>query len=85
MSANEKDIKVSTELIPGSPVDSLLSFDEFDNYFDYFLSRRWPRLLDWNFPAGLERGFPQVDIIDHHNEIESQAALPGVIKEKPDS
>ena len=62
----------------------MLSFDEFDNFFDDFLSRRWPRLSDWNFPAGFERGFPKVDIIDHDNEVEVQAALPGVKKEDLD-
>ena len=84
MSTKEKDTKKSTEVIPGTPVGSLLSFDEFDNFFDDFLSRRWPRLLDWNFPAGLERGLPKVDIIDHGNEVEVQAAIPGVKKEDLD-
>jgi HSP20 family protein len=80
MSTKEED-KKSTEVIPSTPTGSLLSFDEFDNFFDDFLSRRWPRLLDWNFPTGFDRGFPKVDIIDHDNEIEVQAALPGVKKE----
>jgi HSP20 family protein len=80
MSTKEED-KKSTEVIPSTPAGSLLSFDEFDNFFDDFLSRRWPRLLDWNFPTGFDRGFPKVDIIDHDNEIEVQAALPGVKKE----
>lgn len=62
----------------------MLSFDEFDNFFDAFLSRRWPRLLDWNFPAGFDRGFPKIDILDHDNEIEVQAALPGIKKEDLD-
>jgi HSP20 family protein len=35
-------------------------------------------------PAGLERGLPKVDIIDHDNEVEVQAALPGVKKEDLD-
>lgn len=84
MSTKEKNTKKSSELIPGTPHSSLLSFDEFDNFFDDFLSRRWPRLLDWNLPAGIDRGFPKVDIIDHDNEIEVQAALPGVKKEDLD-
>jgi HSP20 family protein len=70
--------------MPSSPAGGLMSFDEFDHFFDDFLSRRWPRLLDWNFPTGLEKGFPKVDIIDHDNEIEVQAALPGVKKEDLD-
>lgn len=82
-----KDIdttKKSSELLPETSPGGLISFDEFDNFFDDFLSRRWPRLLDWNFPTGLERSFPKVDIIDHDNEIEVQAALPGVKKEDLD-
>jgi len=82
---NDKQEKKSSELSPGSRAGSLMSFDEFDNFFNDFLSRKWPRLLDWDFPAaGLERGFPKVDMIDHDNEIEVQAALPGVKKEDLD-
>jgi HSP20 family protein len=84
MSTKEKDTKKNTEVIPSRSGSSLVSFDEFDNFFDDFLSRRWPRLLDWNFPSSFERGFPKVDIIDHDNEIEVQAALPGVKKEDLD-
>jgi HSP20 family protein len=74
----------------------LMSFDELDNLFDDFLSRRWPRLFDWNFPAmGMERGFggrgmmmgrgvPKVDIVERDKEIEVQAELPGVKKEDLD-
>jgi HSP20 family protein len=83
---NDKDTKKSTEVTPVSSAGGLISFEEFDNFFDDFLSRRWPRLLDWNFPSmsALEKGFPKVDIIDHDNEIEVQAALPGVKKEDLD-
>ena len=84
MSTNEKDTKKSTEVVPGASEGGLFAFDEFDHFFDDFLFRKWPRLLDWNFPAGFERGFPKVDIIDHDNEIEVQAALPGVKKEDLD-
>ncbi|MDD5268280.1 MAG: Hsp20/alpha crystallin family protein [Methylococcales bacterium] len=84
MSTKEKDVKKGTEVAPTSTSGSLLSFDEFDNFFDDFLSRRWPRLLDFNFPAGFDRSFPKVDILDHDNEIEVQAALPGVKKEDLD-
>jgi HSP20 family protein len=74
------------DVTPSSSKGSLMSFDEFDSFFDDFLSRRWPRLLDWNFPAmtAIEKGFPKVDIIDHDNELEVQAALPGVKKEDLD-
>ncbi len=84
MSTKDEKTKKNTEVIPSTPTGSLLSFDEFDNFFDDFLSRRWPRLLEWNFPAGFDRGFPKVDILDHDNEIEVQAALPGVKKEDLD-
>jgi HSP20 family protein len=72
--------KEKSELAPLTS-GGLLSFDEFDNFFNDFLSRKWPRLLDWDFPSGLEKGFPKVDIIDHDKEIEVQAALPGVNKD----
>ncbi|MDO8939597.1 MAG: Hsp20/alpha crystallin family protein [Methylicorpusculum sp.] len=85
MNSNEKENKQSSELKAPSTNGNLISFDDFDNFFDDFLSRRWPRLSDWNIPAmGLEKGFPKVDIIDHDNEIEVQAALPGVKKEDVD-
>ena len=83
MSAKEKESKKGTEIMPQS-AGGLLSFDEFDDFFDNFLSRRWPRLLDLGSPGGLEKGFPKVDIIDHDHEIEVQAALPGVKKEDMD-
>ena len=82
MSANDKETKKNTDIAPVSTRGGdLLSFDEFDHFFDDFLSRRWPRQFDWNLPARMERTFPKVDIIDHDNEIEVQAALPGVKKE----
>lgn len=84
MADQNKDIRTSkegSELMPKSPLGGLMSFDEFDNFFDDFLSRRWPRLLDWNMPNLSEAGFPRVDILDHDNDIEVQAALPGVKKE----
>ena len=84
MSTKEVDTTKKSELLPRTSLGDLLSFDEFDNFFDDFLSRRWPRLLDWNVPAGFERGFPKVDIIDHDNDIEVQAALPGIKKEDLD-
>jgi len=83
MSTNEKSTKKSTD-VASQAGGGLLSLDEFDSFFDDFLSRRWPRLLDWNLPSTLEKGFPKVDIIDHDNEIEVQAALPGVKKEDLD-
>lgn len=78
MKTNTQNIKKSTELMADSSIGDLISFD---NFFDDFLSRRWPRLLDLNSPVGMEKGFPKVDILDHDNDIEVQAALPGVRKE----
>ena len=36
MSTKEQDTKKSTEVIPGSPAGSLLSFDEFDSFLMIF-------------------------------------------------
>lgn len=80
MSTKEIDITKSSELSPKTSLSGLLSFDEFDNFFDNFLSRRWPR-MDWSLSTLSEAGIPRVDIIDHDNDIEVQAALPGVKKE----
>lgn len=81
--SNDKD-KKNKDVTSTSSSTGLISFEEFDHFFDDFLSRRWPRLLDWNVPAGLEKGFPKVDILDHDKDIEIQAALPGVKKDDLD-
>ena len=81
MSDKKQEVKKGAELLPRSSLSGLLSFDEFDHFFDDFLSRRWPRLLDWNSPTFSEANFPRVDIVDHDNIIEVQAALPGIKKE----
>lgn len=85
MSTKEVDAtKKSSELLPKTPFGDLMSFDDFDNFFDKFLSRKWPRLLDWNMSTLSDINFPKVDILDHDNDIEVQAALPGVKKEDLD-
>ncbi|MDP1665231.1 MAG: Hsp20/alpha crystallin family protein [Methylobacter sp.] len=76
--------KQGSELMSKSSAGGLMSFDEFDHFFDDFLSRRWPRLMDWNVSTLSEMNVPRVDIIDHDNAIEVQAALPGVKKEDLD-
>lgn len=81
MSDQQLEIKKGAELLPRSSLGGLLSFDDFDHFFDDFLTRRWPRLLDWNTPTFSEANFPRVDIVDHDNTIEVQAALPGIKKE----
>ncbi|MDD5460957.1 MAG: Hsp20/alpha crystallin family protein [Methylococcales bacterium] len=83
MNKSEEKTK-NTEVMPRQSSGGVFSFDEFDNFFDDFLSRRWPRLLERSFSTGLEGGFPKVDIIDHDNEIEVHAALPGIKKEDLD-
>ena len=89
MNDEEKEVKKSEVAPASSEPGRLVSFDDFDRFFDDFLSRRWPRAFDWNLPAfggfnALEKGFPKVDIIDQPNEIEVRAALPGVKKEDLD-
>ncbi|MGZ8955011.1 MAG: Hsp20/alpha crystallin family protein [Methylovulum sp.] len=81
--SNKKELDTKTDTTPtsASSTGGLLSFEEFDHFFDDFLSRKWPRLIDWDFPSGIEKGFPKVDILDHDHEIEVHAALPGVNKE----
>lgn len=81
MSTTEKETKKSTELLSSG---NLFSLSELDNFFDDFLLRKWPRLLDWNFPSGFEDAGPKVDILDHDAEIEVQAALPGIGKDNLD-
>lgn len=85
MATKEMDTtKKGSELLPKTSLGGLMSFDEFDNFFDDFISRRWPRLLDWNMPALPEMSVPRVDIIDHDDDVEVQAALPGIKKEDLD-
>jgi HSP20 family protein len=82
MKTTEIDTKnKASELSPKSSLDSLMSFDSFDSFFDDFLSRRWPRSMDWNMSTISTSSIPRVDILDHDNDIEVQAALPGVKKE----
>ena len=83
MPRQEIEVKKQSELLPKS-TGGLFSFDEFDNFFDDFMTRKWPRLMDWNVPTLSQANFPRVDIIDHENDIEVKAALPGVKKEDID-
>ncbi|MGR9116290.1 MAG: Hsp20/alpha crystallin family protein [Gammaproteobacteria bacterium] len=90
MSKKDKEIVSTTQ--SGSPVKSnLISFDELDRWFDDFFSRRgaWPRIFESRFPFSEREfpfggGVPKVDIIDHDDEVEIHAALPGVKKEDLD-
>jgi HSP20 family protein len=81
MNTKDNQSTKSTDVTLRSSSSNLFPSDEFDSFFNDFLSRKWPRLFDLNFPATFEKSFPKVDIIDHDNEIEVQAALPGVKKE----
>jgi HSP20 family protein len=78
-----QEIKKQSELLP-KLADNLFTFDDFENYFDDFVSRRWPRLMDWHVPVLSQGTYPSVDIIDHENSIEVHAALPGIKKEEVD-
>ncbi len=80
MSTKEIDTTKDSEFVPKTPLGGLLSFEDFDGFFDNFLSRRWSR-PDWSLSTQSEAGIPRVDILDHESEIEVQAALPGVKKE----
>ena len=83
MPTQEIEVKKQSELLPKS-TGGLFSFDEFDNFFDDFMTRKWPRLMDWNVTTLSQANFPRVDIIDHENDIEVKATLPGVKKEDID-
>ena len=83
MPTQEIEVKKQSKLLPKSTV-GLFSFDEFDNFFDDFMTRKWPRLMDWNVTTLSQANFPRVDIIDHENDIEVKATLPGVKKEDID-
>ena len=50
MSNQEVNATKNSESLPISSKAGLFSFDEFDHFFNDFLSNRWPRLLDWNTP-----------------------------------
>ncbi len=76
--------KKEKDIAPRTSPRNLIPFDEFDDFFDDFLSRRWPRLLDFGFHPTLQKGFPNINIIDHDDNIEVQAELPGVNKEDLD-
>ena len=84
MTTKEMETTKDSELLSKTSFGGLRSFDELDTFFDDFLSRRWPRLLDWDMSNLPESGFPKVDIFDHDADVEVQAALPGVKKEDLD-
>lgn len=86
MKTSEQNTQRSSELMPNAQQQSgsLMSFDKFDDFFDDFISRRMPRLLDWNMPSLLETGIPRVNMVDHDNDIEVQVAVPGIKKEELD-
>ncbi len=82
MNTETKENKAGTEVTTPRAAGKELSIDEFDSFFDDFLSRRWSRLLGWNFPPAVsEKGIPKVDILDYTDRIEVQAALPGINKD----
>ncbi len=82
----EKDSGKKNDLLPKNKRDDLMLFDNLDQLFDEFLTRRWPSFFEWHLPTShlLENSFPKIDMIDHDNELEVQAALPGVNKDDLD-
>ncbi len=90
MTKKDKSKEIVNVSHEATPADSgLIAFDDLDRWFDDFLTRRWPQPFGFKFPEWPEKAFsaaslPKVDIIDHDNEIEIQAALPGVKKEDLD-
>jgi len=79
-----KESKEGTNVTaPRSAAGGLLSFDEFDSFFDDFLSRRWSLRPLWgggaNFPRLPESSFLKVDVLDYPDRIEVHAALPAGI------
>ena len=83
----KKDKSKEVETVQESSGSDLISFEDLDNWFDDFLSRRWPspfsniKFPEWPGSTGSTGNLPKVDIIDHDKEVEVQAALPGVKKE----
>jgi HSP20 family protein len=71
----------ASELSSKTSPEGILSFDELDKFFDDFLTRRWPSKPGWNAPTLAKTNVLRVDILEHENNIEVQAALPGVKKE----
>jgi len=81
MSNKELNTSSNTESIPQSSTAGSFSFNEFDHFFNDFLLNKWPRALDWNNSILLPTHMPRVNMIDHDENIEVQAALPGIKKE----
>jgi len=84
---SSKDIvKKSSDITPFT--SGFVTFEDLDRWFDDVLSHRWMRPFDWKLPSFPEKSVfpfgseqPKVDIFDKDDEIEIQAALPGVKKE----
>lgn len=74
---------INPQIKPQTARNELLPFDDLDTFFDDFLARRWPRFFSTHLPSLglLERNIPRVDIIDHGDALEVQAALPGIRKD----
>ena len=55
---------------------------QFERMFDDFFRRRWPRALNFDWPArpelARENGSPRVDVVDGADAVTVRAQLPGV-------
>jgi hypothetical protein len=60
MDTKEQDTKKTTEVIPGSPTGSLLSFDEFDSFLMIFFHADGRACWTGIFLQGLTEGFQKL-------------------------
>lgn len=72
MSSNENK-KSTEEPFYHPPTESLLSFENFDKFFDDFITRKWPRLLDWKMPSAYERESRKINMADDKENLETLA------------
>ncbi|MCW8935855.1 MAG: Hsp20/alpha crystallin family protein [Gammaproteobacteria bacterium] len=73
-----------------SSARSLSPFDEIERMFENFSTKGWLRPFHWDMPAisditaPLERKIPNIDVIDHDEEIIVKAEMPGIEKKDLD-
>ncbi len=83
MKNKENEIKFERELSLEPSADGLISFSDFNSFFDGFLARKWLHLLEWTHPIHAEKSFPKTDNINRGNEKSAQAGLPGINQNIP--
>ncbi len=65
---NRNDNKEGIDLAPRPSKDGLFSVDDFDKFFDDFITRKWHRLLDWNMPSAHAQSVHDLDISHRDNK-----------------